>query len=93
MGTAGRFAHVLLQAAAHCSASAPQAPLALARIAFLWREHLHPLAQRLLPIMDREVFRSPAAGPLHSAVAGHVVRGQVLFPGAGYLVMGNAGSA
>ena len=68
-GYSGTIAHVLLQAAAHCSASAPQAPLALARIAFLWREHLHPLAQRLLPIMDREVFRSPAAGPLHSAVS------------------------
>jgi len=36
------------------------------------------------------VFRSPAFGALHATVADHVIGGQVIFPGAGYLEMARA---
>jgi acyl transferase domain-containing protein len=69
------------------------------RRAFVWRDTAHPFLQQQLPASERSiVFRSPAAGALLAVVAGHVVRGRVLFPGAGYLEMacaaaGAAGAA
>ena len=41
-------------------------------------------------IRDSTAFRSPAAGPLLALVAHHVVRGRVVFPGAGYLELARA---
>ena len=37
--------------------------------------------------------RSPVAGPLHSLMADHVVRGRIIFPGAGYLETARAACA
>ena len=62
--------------------------------AFVWREPTPPLAQRLLPSSDgAEVFRSSAAGALHSLVADHIVQGRVIFPATGYLEMARAAAS
>ena len=58
---------------------------------FKWIDAQHPFAQRHLPASDgAQVFRSPAAGAMHALVADHVVRGRVIFPGAGYLELARA---
>ena len=41
---------------------------------------------------ESDSFRSPAAGALLAVVADHIVRGRVVFPGAGYLEMARAAS-
>ena len=69
-------------------------PLVYRRHAFPWRESLHPLVQRLIPLSDGTVvFHSPAEGKLHALVADHVVQGRVIFPGAGYLEVARAAGA
>ena len=61
------------------------------RQAFQWRDPPHTFAQLALASSDDSVvFRSSAAGPLHTLVADHVVQGRVIFPGAGYLEMARA---
>eukprot|EP00966_Prymnesium_polylepis_P309720 7155873-Prymnesium_polylepis.1 len=60
--------------------------------AFAWLEQQHPLLRnRPVTTMLRDsgcaTFRSPIGGPLAELVANHVVKGNVVFPGAGYLEM------
>lgn len=40
-----------------------------------------------LALEPKVIFRSRAAGSLHALVAGHVLQGRIIFPGAGYLEM------
>jgi hypothetical protein len=64
------------------------------RHTFLWRDAPHTFAQLSLAASDGSaIFRSPAAGPLCALVADHVVKGRVIFPGAGYLEMARAATA
>ena len=61
------------------------------QLSFPWRDPLHPFVQCVIPASDGIViFRSRAAGALHGLVAAHVVKGRVIFPGAGYLEMARA---
>ena len=87
-GYSGTIAHAVLQGRedAVTPPTLPTPPQ-YKRHAFWWREAPHPFAQRRLA-SDKErdlVFHSPVIGALHTLVADHVVRGQVIFPGAGYL--------
>jgi 3-oxoacyl-(acyl-carrier-protein) synthase len=61
------------------------------RCAFPWRDPPHPFIQRCAPSSEGTVvFRSPAAGALHTIVINHVVQGRVIFPGVGYLEMAHS---
>ena len=89
-GYSGTIAHTLLQYATHEVVAARVgggAAVRFRRRAFAWAEPTHPLLQRLLsaPSGCAALFRSPVAGPLHALMADHVVRGRIIFPGAGYL--------
>ena len=60
---------------------------------FRWREGMHPFAQKHpTTSISSSVFRSPTEGGLLGIVAHHVVRGRVIFPGAGYVEMARASS-
>ena len=88
-GYSGTIAHALLQSAPHIASSVVGggAAVRFRRRAFAWAEPTHPLLQRRLsaPSGCAALFRSPVAGPLHALMADHVVRGRIIFPGAGYL--------
>jgi acyl transferase domain-containing protein len=88
-GYSGTIAHAVLQGRedAVTPPTLPRTPPTYKRRAFWWREAPHPFAQRQLA-SNKEfdlVFHSPVIGVLHTLIADHVVRGQVIFPGAGYL--------
>jgi acyl transferase domain-containing protein len=91
-GYAGTIAHTVLQRmhlAARHNSVLPH--LSYQRRAFAWRAASHPFVQFHLPSTDSSiVFRSIIAGALHSIVAQHIVRGSVIFPGAGYLEVARA---
>ena len=88
-GYSGTIAHALLQSAPHIASSVVGggAAVRFRRRAFAWAEPTHPLLQHRLsaPSGCAALFRSPVAGPLHALMADHVVRGRIIFPGAGYL--------
>ena len=56
-------------------------------LAFPWQSTPHPFLQVHFPPAHSmpASFRSPAAGALRALVSGHVVRGRIIFPAAGYL--------
>jgi len=66
--------------------------LRYSRFTFSWRERMHPLIQNEMPSEDVNMmaFSSPASGMLSALVHDHVVRGHMVFPGAGYLEMARA---
>ena len=96
-GYSGTIAHAVLCCESEVEVSPAPATISSKRHAFFWTDPSHPFAQRELPSMldGLTVFRSPAAGTLHSLVADHIVQGRVLFPAVGYLEMarGASGSA
>jgi len=58
---------------------------------FPWFEPPHPLIQQRLEQGAALLsFRTPAAGPVRTLVAGHIVYGRIVFPGAAYLEMARA---
>ena len=94
-GYSGTIAHAVLRSQKTASSpSSPVSTIGSKRRAFLWRELSHPFAQRCMPPSSdgNVVFRSRAAGNLHSLVADHIVQGRVIFPAVGYLEMARAAS-
>ena len=95
-GYSGTIAHALLQATAPAApAAVAPATVAFRRRSFLWREPVHPLLQHRQPDTHAQqaLFRSPIVGPLRLLVADHLVKGQIIFPAAGYLEMARAAFA
>jgi acyl transferase domain-containing protein len=94
-GYSGTIAHAVLRHAGGVGVlSVMEAPLAYQRRSFSWRIPLHPFVQRPFPSSGSSVvFRSPAAGALHTVVCNHVVQGRIIFPGAGYLEVARAAGA
>ena len=88
-GYSGTIAHALLRFAAHdvVATGVGGSAVRFRRRAFAWAEPTHPLVQRKFPAPSgcTALFRSPVAGPLHALMVDHVVRGRIIFPGAGYL--------
>ena len=89
-GYSGTIAHVMLRTTDEGNMNGPELPMVFARRAFPWHEPVHPFVQHLLSLPGGALFRSPAAGALYTAVAGHVVQGRCIFPGSGYFVMAHA---
>ena len=95
-GYSGTIAHALLQATAPAApAAVAPATVAFRRRSFLWREPPHPLLQHRQTDTHAQqaLFRSPIVGPLRLLVADHLVKGQIIFPAAGYLEMARAAFA
>ena len=95
-GYSGTIAHALLQATAPAApAAVAPATVAFRRRSFLWREPPHPLLQHRQTDTHAQqaLFRSPIVGPLQLLVADHLVKGQIIFPAAGYLEMARAAFA
>ena len=70
------------------------APLVYRQRAYPWRVMIHPFAQQRVQSMEGgEIFRSATTGALQAVVADHVVRGRVIFPGAGCLEMARASAS
>jgi acyl transferase domain-containing protein len=92
-GYSGTIAHSVLhhtQSAIHITTHPQAYKLHQRRRAFIWREAPHPFAQLQSASTDAApVFHSPAAS-FAQLVADHVVRGRVIFPGAGYLELARA---
>ena len=94
-GYSGTIAHVALhlcnRADKDNTAAAPQIQLLSQRNhIFLWQEQLHPFLQSRLPSSASKPgnsFRSYNIQRVSEVVAGHILQGQVVFPGAGYLEM------
>ena len=64
--------------------------LILRRHKYQWCSISHPFIQGSDRAGNSHTFRSLATGALYKEVADHVVRGQVVFPGTGYLELARA---
>ena len=91
-GYSGTIVHAALRTMRHVSARAPQSmPLVYERDSLAWHDPPHPFARGCVPSSDNVVtVRSAAQGILHQLIADHVVKGQIFFPGTGYLEMARA---
>jgi acyl transferase domain-containing protein len=91
-GYSGTIAHAVLRQPSHAAVGIPPSlALTYKRHVFAWCDPSHPFAQfHSHSTQSATIFRSPAGGALHAVVAGHVVRGRVIFPGAGYLEIARA---
>jgi hypothetical protein len=75
--------------ASGCHGLATRQTRLLYRCAFRWRDEEHPFVQHRSPSSGGTVFMSDANAALR-VVSGHVVQGQIVFPGAGYLEVARA---
>jgi aryl carrier-like protein len=82
----GTTAHNVASQASSARSSHRSPALSYRVTHYHWRSACHPFVQRRLFSADNAwLYRSAAAGVLHSVVANHVVQGRVIFPGAAHL--------
>ena len=93
-GYGGTIAHALVEREAHDASrlSGAMLPERLGRRQhYQWQPAVHPFAQQCVASEQHScVVRSPAAGAMLTLIADHVVQGQVVFPGTGYLELARA---
>ena len=88
-GYSGTIAHAIVLRGNVAQPSVKE-PIAFRRRSLAWHAPVHPFAQQQLLVTDAHVFRLSMAGTVCALVADHVVRGNIVFPAAGYLEMANA---